>query len=312
LRLPTLIPAQATVALIAPASPPSDLLALEAGIDYLASLGIRIQTARSSFKATSYLCGSDEDRATELNWFLSRPDIDAIFCARGGYGSMRIRPLIDYAAARQHPKLLIGYSDITALQLALFAKAGIPSLSGPMVGTEWSQLDPSSERMFWDLAGGAMPAPLTGPGGESLAPLKNGKAEGILIGGNLSVLTRLIGTPYLPSLKGALLFLEDVNEAPYRVDAMLAQLKLTGLWDSLGGLIIGQFTEQDSPKSTSNEILAVFRDYCKDTSFPVASGLVYGHIPVKNAMPIGVRARLEVTDPEATLSILTPLVAHDR
>jgi muramoyltetrapeptide carboxypeptidase len=108
------------------------------------------------------------------------------------------------------------------------------------------------------------------------------------------------------------LFLEDVNEAPYRVDAMLAQLKLTGLWDSLGGLIIGQFTEQDSPKSTSNEILAVFRDYCKDTSFPVASGLVYGHIPVKNAMPIGVRARLEVTDPEATLSILTPLVAHDR
>lgn len=310
MRLPPFIPAQATVAVIAPASPPNDLAALEAGFAYLKSLGMRIETTRSILPASSYLCGPDGERAAELNYFLARPDIDAIICARGGYGSMRILPMIDYDAARRHPKLLIGYSDITALQLALYEKAGIPSLSGPMVGVEWAQLDTDSEQLFWDLVSGATPAPLLSPGGESLTPLLAGQAEGVLLGGNLSVLTRLIGTPFLPNLKGALLFIEDINEAPYRIDAMLAQMKLAGLWDTLGGLIIGQFTEQDSPTSTSEEIFDVFRDYCNDVSFPVAKGLAYGHIQIKNAMPIGVKARLETTATQATLSILTPLVSN--
>lgn len=310
MRLPSLIPAQATVAVIAPASPPNDSTTLEAGFSYLKSLGIRIETTRPILPSSSYLCGSDEDRAHELNYFLARPDIDAIFCARGGYGSMRILPLIDYEAARQHPKLLIGYSDITALQLALYQKSGLPSLSGPMVGVEWAQLDPRSEKLFWDLTSGATPAPLIGPQGELLAPVLAGQAEGVLLGGNLSVLTRLIGTPYLPDLKGALLFVEDINEAAYRIDAMLAQMKLAGLWDTLGGLIIGQFTEQDSPDSTSEEIFDVFHDYCRHVSFPVAKGLSYGHIPIKNAMPIGVHARLETSATHAALSVLTPLVTR--
>lgn len=310
MRLPSFIPAQATVAVVAPASPPNDLKALEAGFAYLKSLGIRIETTRSIKPTSSYLCGSDEERAAELNYFLSRPDIDAIICARGGYGSMRILPLIDYDAAKQYPKLLIGYSDITALQLALFNKSGMPSLSGPMVGVDWAQPDPASEQLFWDLVSGATPTPLLGPGGESLSPLLSGQAEGMLLGGNLSVLTRLIGTPYLPELKGTLLFVEDINEPPYRIDAMLAQMKLAGLWDTLGGLIIGQFTGKDSPTSTSEEIIAVFRDYCSDVSFPVAKGLTYGHIQIKNAMPIGIKARLETTATHAALSILTPLVSR--
>jgi muramoyltetrapeptide carboxypeptidase len=295
------------IAVVAPASLPREADRLPRGIAHLESLGYRVEVARAAWHAHGYLAGPDEERLAEFNGFLRRDDLKAIFCVRGGYGTLRLLPLLDYEAARRHPKLLVGYSDITALHLALYHRAGWVGLSGPMVAVEWGVMDEATERLFWDLAQGRLPQPLLGPGGE--APLRPGTAEGILLGGNLSMLVRLIGTPYLPPLDGALLFLEEVGEQPYRLDALFAQLKLAGLLGRLGGLLLGGFTEweppDDRPTFTPDE---VFDAYLRSAPFPVARGLVYGHFPVKNTLPVGVRARLEVTGAEATLSLLEPAV----
>ncbi len=299
-----------TLALIAPGSPPKDADALEQGIAHLKARGYRV-VRRRSYVPCGYLAGPDADRLDELNGFLRDPEPKALFCARGGYGSLRLLDKIDYATARAHPKLLVGYSDVTALQLALYAKAGWPSLSGPMVAVEWPDPDAESERLFWELAEGKTPQPLLGPGGEALSPERPGTAEGVLLGGNLSVLTRLIGTPYLPMLDGAILFLEDVGEAPYRIDGMLAQLRLAGVLDALGGLVLGRFSgwEEAAAGAPTLALEEMLRGYIEELACPVASGLAYGHVARKATVPIGVRARLTVTEGDAALSILEPVVS---
>ena len=306
---PPIIPGQTTIGVASPASAVKDPAKLHAGIAYLRNLGFTVKTARTDFSTDTYLSGTDAERAEELNRFLRDPDVHTIFCVRGGYGCLRILQDIDYEAVRASPRLIVGYSDITALQLAMYARAGVPSISGPMVSTEWAALDAESERLFFELAGGATPSPLLSPTGTHLKPVHEGTCTGKLLGGNLAVLVRLIGTPFLPSLVGNILFIEDVGESAYRIDGMLAQLKLAGIWDSLGGLVLGEFTTDASPERTSEEIMSVFHDYCSQAPFPVASGLMYGHIPVKNAIPIGVQAHLTVTDTAASLSILEPVVS---
>ena len=299
-----------TIAVIAPASAPVSPDRLARGVAYLERLGYRVEAGRPSERPRGYLAASDAVRLHELNSALGRPDVKAIFCVRGGYGTLRLLPDVDYATARRHPKLVVGYSDITALHLALYQKTGVPGLSGPMVAVEWGTLDAASERLFWDLARGATPQPLLGPGGEALQPVRPGSAEGVLLGGNLTLVTRLIGTPYLPDLAGALLFLEETGEAPYRIDGLLAQLKLTGILDRLGGLILGSFTESDpQPGRPTLSLDEVFAHYTRDLAYPVAKGLVYGHVPVKSTIPLGVRARLEVDVRSAALSILEPVAA---
>jgi muramoyltetrapeptide carboxypeptidase len=299
-----------TIAVVAPASAPRDVHKLLGGILHLKDRGFDVEVGRAAYAPHGYLCGTDAERLDEFNAFLRRPDVAALFCVRGGYGALRLLPHLDYAAARRHPKLLVGYSDITALHLALYQHAGWTGLSGPMVAVEWDALGEQTERLFWELAHGGTPGPLLGPGGETLQPVRTGSAEGVLLGGNLSMVTRLVGTPYLPDLEGALLFVEDVGEAPYRIDALFAQLRLAGLLDRLGGLVLGAFTEAtplpDRPSLTVEEVLD---DYVGSLPYPVASGLVYGHFPVKNTLPIGVRARLKVTSHAATLSLLEPVVA---
>ena len=296
-----------TIAVVAPASAPASPDLLERGIAYLEGLGYQVDAGRPD-APQGYLAASDASRLDSFNAALRRPDVKAIFCVRGGYGALRLLPEIDYAAARRHPKLVVGYSDVTALHLALYAKADLPGLSGPMVAVEWGALDAASERLFWELMEGATPQPLLGPGGEALQPIRSGTAEGVLLGGNLTLLTRLIGTPYLPDLSGALLFLEEVGEAPYRIDGLLAQLKLAGILDRLGGLIFGGFTESDpQPGRPSLPLDDVLGHYTRDLSCPVAKGLVYGHFPVKSTLPIGVQARLEVDVRTAALSVLEPV-----
>ena len=253
MKPPPLRPGDA-IAAVAPASAPVSPDRLARGVAYLERLGYRVEVGRLGEGPQGYLAASDAARLRELNGALRRPDVQAIFCVRGGYGTLRLLPDVDYAAVRRHPKLVVGYSDVTALHLALYHKAGVTGLSGPMVGVEWGALDAASERLFWDLARGAAPRPLLGPGGEALQPVRPGTAEGVLLGGNLTLVTRLIGTPYLPDLMGALLFLEDVGEAPYRIDGLLAQLKLAGILDRLGGLVLGGFTEGDPPARTSKPL----------------------------------------------------------
>lgn len=306
-----LLPSHSTIAIATPASPPRDLAVYEAGIRYLSGLGFNIRQAPLPAPQHGYLSGTDEERASAFNTLLASPDIDAIFCTRGGYGTSRILPLLHYEAARQSPKLLVGYSDITALQLALYANAGWRSLSGPMVAVEWGKMDSRCESQFWHFATATTGFALENVTGAPFTAIQAGEVTGPLLGGNLAVLTRLVGTPYLPDLSGAILFLEDVNESAYKIDAMLSQLKLSGIWENLGGLVLGQFTDETHPDHTPAEIDEVFRDYCKNVAFPVASGLRYGHIPVKNSMPVGVRARLRVTSTRTEIHVIEPLVTQN-
>lgn len=306
---PLPLPEGGTIAVVAPASLPADLSTIDKGLANLRKRGYRIEVSRDTFRHHGYLSGPDELRADELNQYLRRPDIEMIIAVRGGYGSLRILDKLDYDAARQHPKLLVGYSDITALQLALLARAGVPSISGPMVAIEWHDPDPQSEAVFWDLVRSASPGQIIGPQGEQLQGARDGTVRGTLIGGNLSLIARLVGTPFLPDLDGAILFLEEIGEEPYRIDGLFAQLRLSGILDRIGGLVIGGFTEwkpkHDRPIIPLEEVLS---HYIAELDCPVATGLQYGHFPSKNAMPIGVEARLSVAGDDAELAILEPVI----
>lgn len=292
---------------LAPSSAPRDALELTQGLDRLRDMGYEAEVDFDPEAQRGYLAAPDEARLKVLNRALRRTDASAILCIRGGYGALRLLPDLDYDAARDHPKLLIGYSDVTALQWALLAQAGWTSLSGPVL-TEWPNLDAAATELFQTLMEGGQPAALHLPDAPPLQPLRPGSAEGILIGGNLSVCTRLVGTPYVPELSGAILFLEDVDEVPYRVDRMLAHLSLAGWLDDLGGVVLGRFTT-GSVNQPSLSLDEVFDDYFGDRPYPVATGLPYGHFMPRATLPIGVRARLTVSDDAATLAPLEPVTA---
>lgn len=296
------------IGLIAPASLPDDLSRIDRGIAALETHGFQVVRYRNFNHGPGYLAGTDQERADELNHFLLRTDLDALICVRGGYGCMRILPLIDFEAAREHPKLLIGYSDITALHLAFLAQAGWAGLSGPMVAIEWPDAEETSIAHFLDFAGGAT-GPLLGPLGETLRGVKSGAAEGLLVGGNLSMVVRLLGTPYLPSLKGSILAVEDVGEEPYQIDAYLSQLHLSGVLQDLGGLVLGGITEGDIPSGKrSLSMQEVLDHYIDLLSCPVATNLVYGHFSPKSTLPIGVQSRFNVSGETASLDVLEPVV----
>ena len=301
-----------TIGVVAPASAPPDMARFRAGIVQLERRGYRVEPGRSAFAKGGYLSGTDAERLDELNGFLRRDDVRMLIAVRGGYGCLRLLPHLDYEAARAYPKLLVGYSDITALHLALLRYADLPGISGPMIAIDWPDLDSASEALFWAIARGETCDSLIGPSGELLRPLRAGTAEGPLLGGNLSTIVRLLGTPYLPSFEHAILFVEDVSEPPYRIDAMLAQLRLAGAFDKLGGLVLGGFTrwQPETDKACASPSPGeIFREYFADAGFPVAEGLVYGHFPVKNSLPVGGRARLQVTSDMARLSLVEPVVS---
>lgn len=295
------------VGIIAPASPARTADELEAGLQRLTS---RYQVERffDADATRGYLSAPDDDRLDALNRCLAHPDLRAIFCVRGGYGSLRLLPHIGYETARHHPKLLVGYSDITALQWALFAQAGWTSLSS-LVVTEWGQADASAEQHFRTWAEGNCPTSLAHLNADdALRPLSKGKTDGLLLGGNLSVVTRLLGTPYCPHLQDVILYLEDVDEAPYAIDRMLAHLQLTGTLDRLAGVVLGDFSTPDSaPDRPTLALDDVFADYFANRPYPVATGLQYGHGLPRLSMPQGTRARLTVCSDTATLTPLEPI-----
>jgi muramoyltetrapeptide carboxypeptidase len=293
------------ILVLAPSSAPRTPQELTQGLDCLRALGYEADLDFDANVQHGYLAAPDAERLRVLNRALRRTDVQAIVSIRGGYGALRLLPHLDYDAARRHPKLLIGYSDVTALHWALLARAGWKSLSGPVL-TEWPDLDPAAMQLFQTLLQGRQPDALHLPDAPPLEPLTPGTAEGVLVGGNLSVCSRLVGTPYAPDLSGAILFLEDVEEAPYRVDRMLAHLALAGWLDDLGGVVLGRFTT-GTVSGPSLPLDTVFRDYFADRPYPVATGLPYGHFMPRATIPIGTRARLTVSNNATTLALLEPV-----
>lgn len=269
---------------------------LAAGIETIRNQGFAVEVARGVNDRKGYLAGSGEIRAQDLTAFFLRDDIDAIFCARGGFGSMQLLPLLD-AKIRRHPKIFCGYSDITILLNWFLQKFGLVTFHAPMVAMDLARgLSEQAKEHFWGILTGE-----TQGWNVTLAePVRRGKSEAPMIGGCLSMLVTTLGTPYEIDTKGKLLFLEDIGERPYRIERMLMHLKLAGKLDGLAGLVFGDFIncEGEGPRDIKSVITEMF----SDAPYPVVTGMAAGHGPENLALPLGVRMLLD--GDMGTLSLL--------
>ncbi len=271
-------------------------------LESLAALGLKGKLGRHVHDRYGYLAGRDQDRAADLNAMFLDPEVKAIHCIRGGWGAARLLPLLDFAAIARHPKALIGYSDITALLLALHAKTGLVTFHGPNGASEWNPTNVEwLQRILWQGEQAIFENP--SERGELLAQVRHrvrtltpGKARGKLLGGNLTVLTALLGSPYLPDFTGSILFLEDIDEAPYRIDRMLVQLKLAGVLDQIAGFVWGRCTRcgpgDGFGSLTIPDLLA---DHVVPLGIPAYSGAMLGHISEQFTLPVGVEVELDAT-----------------
>jgi muramoyltetrapeptide carboxypeptidase len=285
------------IGVIAPASPPPSTTRVQAGVRYLEGLGYRVKPGRHLAAQHGHLAGTDAQRLEDLNAMLRDPQVRAVFALRGGYGTPRLLTFVDYRAVRSQPKIMVGFSDFTALQLALFRRTGLVTFSGPLVAADFgSTVDPFTEEHFWRLVTSSRPVgALANPADEPLKVRRAGRIEGRLLGGNLSLLLSCLGTPFSPDYRGALLVLEDVGEQYHRLDRMFTQLRNAGILSRLAGLVLGRFTACTpanaraphlTPDQIVDEVLTWF-------SAPVVEGLAYGHIARKLTLPWGLRARLD-------------------
>ncbi len=284
-----------TIALVAP-SGPVDPKAVRAYREQLEGQGYRVVVSEEIDARRGYLAGSDARRAEELNTAIRNPEVDAIFPIRGGYGLSRILDRIDYRAVRRHPKVLIGFSDTTALHLAVARRSRMVTFHSPAPQGNLYRDEPryrSSRDLFrrmvldGEVRSGPVPVPDDGP---KPVTLVGGTARGRLTGGNLSLIAATMGTPYAIEPEGAILLIEDVNEAPYRVDRMLAQLRLAGVLESVNGVVAGQFTETGSDLGA---VEAVLREYLGSLDKPVLLNYPIGHIAANATVPLGVHVELD-------------------
>lgn len=288
----------AAIGVIAPASA-AKRKTTAAGLKYLGERGYKIKTAPNLTRGKFFLAGSDSTRLKYLEEFLCDPEVDGIFCVRGGYGLLRIVDQLDYTRlAKVQPKVLVGYSDFTVLQLAIAARVGWITYSGPMVSEMGQKLSPFSEEWLWRMVGAnPYPVELVNPGNHSLQIFRAGTAEGVLIGGCLSLITPLLGTRLMPDLRGAILVIEDIDEKTYHLDKQLQILRLHGVFDQIAGLIVGQFTNclPENPQRSFG-LEDYLNNVLKGCNFPVITNLAYGHIKERFTLPLGARVRI-TTDP---------------
>ena len=299
---PPRLRAGSRVALLAPAGPISERDDLTRAMELCEALGYQPVPGAHVLERYGYLAGSDEARLGDLNAAFRTGSIDAIWCLRGGYGVTRILDRVDMEAFAEHPRPVIGFSDVTALLLGLYQRTGVITFHGPM---SRSPLTSFSRGHLERVLSGTSPAGRLGrvePPAGVLAPrsprivtLHRGTAEGQLVGGNLSILLALAGTRHFPPLENALLFLEDVGEDLYRVDRLLAQLRMLGALAKVAGVIVGQFTEMkrgagDGGALAFDEVLSTYLD---PLGVPVAYGFPIGHVDDQWTLPIGARARFD-------------------
>jgi muramoyltetrapeptide carboxypeptidase len=272
------------IGIVAPASPfeESDFFS---GIQILENMGFRVTFPEGIFTRSGYLAGSDVDRAAQVNAAFADTAVQAIVCARGGYGSMQILPYLDYADIRRHPKLLMGFSDITALLCALYQRSGLVSCHGPVITTLNRVGLKTLESVFNVLTTTGLSA-ITLRNGIVLSP---GKASGPVICGNLTTLCHLVGTPFQPNMHAHILIIEDQGEKPYRIDRMLTQMKLAGVFNGLLGLGIGAFENCGE----MDEVFTIIARIFNPMHIPILAGFEIGHGADNIAVPFGCEAVLD-------------------
>ena len=285
----------ATIGLTAPSGALRPPQTLEPAIRHLESLGYRIVRGKTCDSAYGYLAGEDALRADELNARFADTDIDAVWCGRGGYGTIRIIDRLDFELARKNPKPFIGYSDITTLHTAYGQNSGLVTFHGPML-TSTPEREPYDALSFirvMDMLRQAEPAQPLRPSCTQYV-VQGGQAEGPIVGGNLSLLAAACGTPYALDAKDKILFIEEIGEKTYCVDRMLSQLRLCGMLDACAGIVLGGFTDCDVEHPERGLSLEeIFRDILLPTGKPILSGLACGHCAPNLTLPLGVRCRLD-------------------
>jgi len=272
------------IGIIAPAGPVLEE-EIQPGVKFLESLGFEPVCSPHLLDQKGYLAGEDKSRLKDLHAMFRDKEIKAVLCARGGYGTHRILQKLDYGLLGRNPKIVVGYSDITALLFALYKKSGMLTIHGPVLrdllkgeagnAALLVKLMTSDERITVNFPSGTI--------------IKRGRAEGVVLGGNLSLICHLIGTPFLPSFKGKLLFAEEKGEPLYRIDRMLTHLLVSGELERCAGLMLGTFEECGDPAS----VIELVRERCSGMSMPIVTGLPVGHGEQNVPLPIGARAVLD-------------------
>lgn len=297
-----------TVGLVNPAGATFHPGDVTVAAETVAALGLKIKTGEHLLDRYGYLAGPDKDRAKDINDMFADQDVAAILTLRGGWGCNRILDLLDYSLISQHPKILMGYSDITSLLLALNAKTGLVTFHGPVGISTWNKYSTQFVRkLLFNAEAFSMENPREI--GDNLVQVKDrvltingGTAKGKLLGGNLSVLTAMVGSEYLPDFKDNVLFLEEVGEDIYRVDRMLTQLKLAGILSKLSGFVFGKCSDCGPGKSYGSLTLEeVLDDHIKPLGIPAWYGSMIGHIENKFTMPLGIEARIDADKGRITL-----------
>jgi muramoyltetrapeptide carboxypeptidase len=283
------------VALVAPSSwvPPERA---RAAVDVLTGWGLRVRMGAHALGRHTYLSGTDDERLADVNDALRDPEVRGVLCLRGGYGAQRIADRLDLDAARADPKLVLGFSDITALHLALWCGAGLPTVYGPTV----TQFDRGAASLTATAARDALmsgePVTVTAQDQESTHAVRvPGRAAGRLLGGNLTLLATSVGTRFRPDLRNAVLLLEDVHEEPYKIDRYLVQLARAGWLEGLAGVAVGQFTDCGTPDLYQPTAAEVLSEHLTPLGVPVLGGLPIGHGDQQVAVGLGVPAVLDAT-----------------
>ena len=303
-----------TVGLIEPAGFSDGSTQIDAVKFTVAGMGLVPKVAPHVGSRHGYLAGTDEERAGDINAMFADREVKAVFAVRGGWGCARLLPFLDWDVIRANPKLLIGFSDVTALHLAFAARAGFPTIHAPNAANSWAK---TSWESLWRLAfAGETPVlepplvlevDLAAAERWRVTTIRPGKARGRLLGGNLSVLSALVGTPWLPDFAGAILFLEDVGEAEYRIDRMLSQLALAGILGKVAGVAFGQCTRCTAgvPGYSGFTVPQLLEQYLVPLAVPAFGGANIGHIRNQLSLPVGVEAEIDADS--GTIRILEPV-----
>lgn len=295
-----------TIAISSPAGAVWDVLQVEKFVSILKSFGFNLILGKTLSLKNGYLAGTDEERAAELNMFFSNKEVKGIFCMKGGWGCARILDKLDYEQIKQNPKIIIGFSDVTSLLNAIYTKTRLITFHGPVGNSGWNDF---TSGVFKNIIckGEKNIFPKTNFEEDKIVTIMSGISEGELIGGNLSVTTSLIGTSYLPSANGKILFLEETKEEPYCIDRMLTQMQQAGFFSGLKGIVIGKFVkcEAEEPQKAFT-FMEVLDQHFKPLGIPVYYGAMTGHIENKWTLPIG--AKVKMNADEGTLILQEPAV----
>lgn len=287
-----------TIGIIAPASPTTFEKVQLAKLK-IEALGFKVKLGKSCFKSMGYLAGSDELRVEDINNMFTDKEIKGVICLRGGYGSLRLLNKIDFQLLKDNPKIFVGYSDITTLHIAINQICNMVTFHGPMAVNIAEKFfnEYSRDYLIKALTSAKPMGMLTNPAGENIVKLRGGRAKGKIIGGNLSLVTSTLGTPFEIDTKGKILFLEEIGEEPYRVDRMLTQLALAGKLEDAVGFVLGDWEDceargtEESPK-----LIEVIKDILLPFKKPILYNLQAGHCRIKLTIPFGVEAMLNADD----------------